>query len=161
MSRKGWAFTIIAAAILIAGGVLVGAVTYPGDPLRDANEYDTFADAVLDGAMQRGWMPAALPESARDIRERHHLDTNEVFGVFAFNDDDLGSLMDKGEFTPVPSVIAVTNEWVKDWRPARNLAKKLTATSGIMLRARRIDGFIIVVDGDTHTGYWWIERTAR
>lgn len=37
-------------------------------------------DAALDaGAIDRGWIPAALPDIAVDLREQHDVDTNEVW----------------------------------------------------------------------------------
>lgn len=38
--------------------------------------YATHADAVHDGAVQRGWIPEYVPRSATEIAEVHDLDTN-------------------------------------------------------------------------------------
>lgn len=38
--------------------------------------YATLAEAKADGAMQRGWIPEWVPDSAVDIREIHDLDIN-------------------------------------------------------------------------------------
>ena len=34
------------------------------------------------GAFERGWLPEVIPEDARDIVERHDLDTNETWACF-------------------------------------------------------------------------------
>lgn len=38
--------------------------------------YDTHADAVKDGAIQRGWIPTWVPNTTTNIHEAHNLDTN-------------------------------------------------------------------------------------
>ncbi|MGI8610945.1 MAG: hypothetical protein ACR2KH_01520 [Sphingomicrobium sp.] len=38
--------------------------------------YSTWADAQRVGAIERGWVPAFVPKSARNIRDIHNLDTN-------------------------------------------------------------------------------------
>jgi hypothetical protein len=48
------------------------------DSLERESAYATHADAVADDAILRGWIPPFVPESAREIREIHDLDTNEV-----------------------------------------------------------------------------------
>ncbi len=39
--------------------------------------------AIKDGAIERGVIPAFLPPSAKDIYEKHSLDTNEVWLRFS------------------------------------------------------------------------------
>ena len=39
-------------------------------------EYPTLAAAHADGALERGWIPPWIPDSARNLREAHDLDTN-------------------------------------------------------------------------------------
>ena len=41
-----------------------------------AATYATYADAQRAGAIERGWVPAFVPSSARDITDSHNLDTN-------------------------------------------------------------------------------------
>jgi hypothetical protein len=48
------------------------------DSLERESAYATHADAVADDAILRGWIPPFVPESAREIREIHDLDTNDV-----------------------------------------------------------------------------------
>lgn len=38
--------------------------------------YADWAEAQANGAVERGWMPAFVPRSATDLRERHDLDSN-------------------------------------------------------------------------------------
>jgi hypothetical protein len=37
--------------------------------------YATYADAQPAGAIERGWVPAFVPSSARNIADSHNLDT--------------------------------------------------------------------------------------
>ncbi len=47
---------------------------------RQESVFANVKDARASGAVARGWVPNDLPESATDLRERHDLDTNEVWG---------------------------------------------------------------------------------
>ncbi len=53
--------------------------------------YPTAREAHADGAIQRGWLPTALPNSASDISESHDLDTNTGGGSFRFAASDADS----------------------------------------------------------------------
>jgi hypothetical protein len=70
------------------------------DPLDKHAAYDTFADAVADGASQRGWLPDFVPVSATDLRESHNLDTNRQWLGFRFDPVDLDRMQQV--LTPVP-----------------------------------------------------------
>jgi hypothetical protein len=41
-----------------------------------------------DTAIERGWIPEILPESAYDISETHDLDSNQLFGSFNYKEPD-------------------------------------------------------------------------
>ncbi len=48
--------------------------------------------AIKDGAVERGVIPVFLPPSAKDIREKHNLDTNEVWLQFSMEPGERGSI---------------------------------------------------------------------
>jgi hypothetical protein len=48
--------------------------------------YPSLADAVNDGAINRGWVPAWLPKTARDLKEKHDLDTNSSILRFEYSE---------------------------------------------------------------------------
>jgi hypothetical protein len=50
--------------------------------------YATLDEAVAAGAVERGWIPAGLPASTREIREAHDLDTSRRWGLFNFDPAD-------------------------------------------------------------------------
>lgn len=49
---------------------------------RPESSYTSFSEARLKGAVEAGWIPAWLPESAVGIRELHDIDTNESMLAF-------------------------------------------------------------------------------
>ena len=53
------------------------------------NRYATLDDVRQAGAMDRGWLPPVLPESAVDIREENDLDLNLGSGSFSFSPEEL------------------------------------------------------------------------
>jgi len=57
------------------------------------NKYSSIAAVEEQGAIDRGWIPAILPESAYEITETHDLDTNTLFGSFKYKEKDEESFM--------------------------------------------------------------------
>lgn len=56
--------------------------------------YQDFEAAIKAKAVGEGkWIPGFLPPSATGIRERHNLDTNEVWLSFQFNQSDPNPMM--------------------------------------------------------------------
>jgi len=49
---------------------------------RSESHYSNLDDAKLRGDLDKGWIPAVLPNNAEHIREIHDIDTNETWGVF-------------------------------------------------------------------------------
>lgn len=49
--------------------------------------YRTLEEARRAGAIERGWIPESVPAFASNIREKHDLDTNEVWGAFEFPEE--------------------------------------------------------------------------
>jgi len=73
-------------------------IQYFGDV--EINKYSN-KDAVLQyKIIEKGWIPAILPESAYDISETHDIDTNELFGSFYYHDVDEAKLFSKLELLP-------------------------------------------------------------
>ncbi len=52
------------------------------------NKYPNLQEVKNDTAIQRGWIPAILPDSAYNIVESHDLDTNTIFGSFNYKEKD-------------------------------------------------------------------------
>jgi len=63
--------------------VLVSCLLESCSDTRTSN-YASVLEARRAGEFERGWLPAALPDDATNIREIHNVDTNEVWGLFLF-----------------------------------------------------------------------------
>ena len=49
-----------------------------------STHYSTYDEANAKGAIG-SWLPNFIPQSARDLREAHHTDTNELWFEFSFD----------------------------------------------------------------------------
>ncbi len=79
--------------------------------------YDSKAEVVRDGAIQRGWVPQWLPETARDIREKHDLDTNISQLTFRF--DALGPEQLAESCRPIDrEAVPMPRKTLVDWWPS-------------------------------------------
>ena len=52
------------------------------------NKYTDIKAVKDQQAIQKGWIPAILPETAYEITETHDLDKNELFGSFKYKERD-------------------------------------------------------------------------
>ena len=64
-------------------------------PEVQINKYDSVETAKKQEAMQNGWLPNNIPNSAYDISETHDLDTNTIFGKFSYKEIDEESFLSK------------------------------------------------------------------
>lgn len=53
-----------------------------------SNSYKNVQAAKADGAIESGWVPSIIPNSAYDIVEKHNLDTNVFYGSFHYKKED-------------------------------------------------------------------------
>jgi hypothetical protein len=123
-------------AILAAACLLLSAC----DDTMHAN-YATAAEARADRAIERGWLPTALPDSAFDISESHDLDTNTGGGSFRFDAGDADSL--RLQLQPLPPE--------QLWRLSREQTRLQQA--GYSFHA--VSGFVLAVNWQTrHVRFW-------
>jgi len=59
------------------------------------NKYKDIQVVKENQVIQKGWVPAILPESAYEITETHDLDTNTLFGSFYYKEQDEAGLMEQ------------------------------------------------------------------
>jgi len=52
------------------------------------SKYENLKEVKNNAAIQGGWIPAILPESAYAIVETHDLDTHTIFGSFNYKEKD-------------------------------------------------------------------------
>ncbi|QOR62792.1 hypothetical protein ACM66Z_04835 [Sulfurovum sp. ST-21] len=72
------------------------------------NKYLDKQTVLQEQAIEKGWVPAILPESAYDIEETHDPDTNTLFGRFYYKEQDEEKVLQK--LTPVRDMNQ-TYEW--------------------------------------------------
>ena len=59
------------------------------------NKYKDIQVVKENQVIQKGWIPAILPNSAYDIVETHDLDNNTLFGSFYYKEKDEAGLMEQ------------------------------------------------------------------
>ena len=57
------------------------------------NKYPDKESVLKESAIEKGWVPPILPDSAYDIEETHDIDTNQLFGRFYYKPKDEKILM--------------------------------------------------------------------
>jgi len=57
------------------------------------NKYDSKAVVQEEQAIERGWIPGIIPDSAFEIAETHNLDTNIIVGSFKYKEEDEASFL--------------------------------------------------------------------
>ena len=82
---------IIGAMLLFFLAVYLFMTSYFSDV--HVNKYSDRETVKENQAIEKGWVPAILPESAYDIAETHDLDTNELFGSFRYKERDEEALL--------------------------------------------------------------------
>ena len=64
------------------------------------NKYKDIEVVRENQVIQKGWVPAILPESAYKITETHDLDANTLFGSFYYKERDEAGFMEQLTVTP-------------------------------------------------------------
>ncbi len=83
---------------------------------EQTEHYASRADAVRDGAFDRGWLPEWLPRSSRDIWETHDLDSNRLFVKFVFDPKETEDFLDAAGAVPLnvsewPEIPVINEPW--------------------------------------------------
>ncbi len=59
------------------------------------NKYEDIQAVKAQQAIQKGWVPALLPNSAYEIKETHNEEKNEIYGMFRYKEADETALLAK------------------------------------------------------------------
>jgi hypothetical protein len=104
-----------------------------------SSSHSTRAPAIE--TIRRGWVPAAIPVSATDIRESHNLDTNAGHGTFVFGASDAQSFK--------ASLVPISGD-----RPSRARSRKALEMSGYVFYT--YEDFDIAVNWKERKGQFWL-----
>lgn len=75
-----------------------------------SSSYNNYTELVESQVIDKGWVPEFIPKSAKNIFEKHNIDTNTGFVEFTFSLSDKESLLthfykaDKHKFIPCLSI---------------------------------------------------------
>ncbi len=125
------------------------------------SSYATVREAREAGAIQRGWVPASLPETATVIREAHDVDTNETWGAFKFPASDVKVL--HAALVPIkPAGRHLRRPPTRIEWPS-SLLGELTSNelgrAGLELFEAQSGGFFFAVDWRSGAGFFWREAS--
>lgn len=112
--------------------------------------------AISAGAIQRGWIPAFLPSSAKEINEKHNLDTNEVWLRFSMDPNERSSI-EKSCRQIQPAEIILPRKGGGDWWPEVFTEKRRNAQPqlGRYVLYRCENGGYIAVEEDWRRVFYW------
>ena len=82
---------------------------FPSETIEST--YENIDEAVKAGAVERGWVPAWLPEGAVNLHEKHDLDSNASILRFSFALTDFAIPLDCQETANPPSATLTADWW--------------------------------------------------
>ncbi len=145
---------------------LVIVLTTSGCSERKEVFYKTYAEAVSGGAMEGGWLPTFFPKSAREIYERHDLDTNEVWVHFVFSGQEVKSVPNscfriESDQVIYPRVNQVKNInwWPKDIQDRSGRSYEFyQCTHGIKLQgsSKQMKSFLAIEGSQDGKAWYWV-----
>jgi hypothetical protein len=120
--------------------------------------YASVGEARQAGALDRGWIPKGIPESAVDLRVAHDLDANRRWGLFSFQAaeaDRLRAMVDaeqslRGVVCDIPGRV----EWWPVMLRGAIDPEQVKATGLTAYRTRQ-DNLIVVVNWNQGRAYYW------
>lgn len=98
--------------------------------------YPTWAEAQRAGAVERGWIPTFVPESAREIRDSHDLDSNRQTLFFVAPPSDVEAM-----------VVGFLSVSVANRAAVSNLSRKhglAPASDAYLVCTRPLNGALVV-----------------
>lgn len=128
------------AGLLLAGTLLLAGLSACIAAEEVENSFDNYGQAVDAGMIERGWIPAWLPETAVAIHEKHNLDTNA--SLLFFTAGDQFTIPGDCHAARTAPNASLTAEW---WPEARVMEMPVHAC----------DGGYLAVDEASSTLYFW------
>ena len=85
-------FGILLFSVIFLLIVVLTTLRFCNDLERPKSFFLDYEELKGSGLIEKGWIPEYLPKSARNIRERHDLDTNHVHVTFEYRPGDTADL---------------------------------------------------------------------
>jgi hypothetical protein len=143
--------------ILVLAALLAIAVACSGVNVQ-TELYQTLDEARAAGAIERGWIPRGLPESASDLRAAH-LENGNRWGVFIFDSahgpalkDLLGEEITSGIDCNAPGRV---EWWPRILRSPIDLDR--VKSTGLRLYHGRDGQLTFAVNWSQGRAYYWVE----
>jgi hypothetical protein len=135
------------------------AVAGCGRAIETAN-FATVTEARETGAVERGWVPAIIPDAAYELRAAYDRRGPQRWGLFNFNPSDaaaLRALLDPEEISLAGTVIDIPAriEWWPVQLRARLDVERIQAT-GLRAYRARSEPIVFVVNWNQGRAYYWV-----
>jgi hypothetical protein len=145
---------------LIAGLTLLLLAACAGSAVQTAT-FGTLAEARAAGAVERGWVPAILPEAAYELRAAYAPDGTRRWGLFNFPAEHAEAL--RAVLHPDEVSVAGTEMDIPariEWWPVLlrgDLDAERIRTTGLRAYRARSAPLIVAVNWDQGRAYYWTE----
>lgn len=124
--------------------------------------YATLAEARTAGAIDKGWVPADLPDGAYELRAAYAIDGWERWGLFNFrpaDTDAMRALLDPEEVPLAGTRMEIPGRI--EWWPVilrGNLDAERIAATGLRAYRERSGNRVFGVNWDQGRAYYWTIR---
>jgi hypothetical protein len=120
--------------------------------------YQTLDEARAAGAIERGWIPRGLPDSASDLRAAH-LENGNRWGVFAF-DSARGAALKELTGDEITSGVACDAPGRLEWWP-RILRSPIdldrVKSTGLRMYRARDGQLTFAINWSQGRAYYWVD----
>ena len=151
---------LTAGRTICVGAVLVLALGACSAVRSESDVFATLQEAEAAGAIQRGWVPAGLPEKTTDLRDAH-VPSGTHWGLFSFPPEDATPLRaligDEITTSPPPCNPPARFEW---WPRMLRSPINVTAAheTGLRFYTSRDGQRVFAVNWKQGRGFYWSMR---
>lgn len=138
--------------------MLVGALACSGRNVQTAT-YATYAEARASGAVDKGWVPAVLPEKAYELRAAYAVNGEQRWGLFNFRPEDqpaLRSILEADEIPLAGTVLDVPGRI--EWWPLilrGEVDAERARTTGLRAYRAKTAPLVVAVNWNQGRAYYW------
>ena len=137
-----------------------------GDVNVETDSFATMDEARQRGAVDRGWVPAFLPERAYELRAAYDTDTQRRWGILNFRTEDAGALRGalQPDEVPLDGVTIDIPPRIEWWPIAlRNeLNHETIAATGLRAYRNTTGEYLFAVNWNQGRAYYWrVPESAR